>query len=313
RAAPRRETDEARRERARAAVTREGREYPIGDTLRVGEPALLERGLAAADELVRDLQQTLVCGRVARVRLQNGAVQRPRAVLLGLDQHAGLERELRHSQRIVERGPELRARACGLRRRGRCRGRPRGRLGRRQRVDARRPRLAQREPGAAEDRDERAADPEQQVALLRRALSLALRDGRAHQETHSRFMLRSFASTPSTMPVSGATSTSWRFTSAGFCSRVRWCCSAACRLTAQRPGESGLRRKRKICPWLISQTMSSTSRCSETAIVTSSGRCSFNRAVIDWMVALSVDTSVTSTPGRCSAKVFTTWTMLVAR
>src|SRR5690606_27749726 len=65
RAAPRRETDEARRERARAAVTREGREYPIGDTLRVGEPALLERGLAAADELVRDLQQTLACGRVA--------------------------------------------------------------------------------------------------------------------------------------------------------------------------------------------------------------------------------------------------------
>ncbi len=72
-------------------------------------------------------------------------------------------------------------------------------------------------------------------------------------------------------------------------------------------------RKRNIWPWLISQTMSSTSRCCETATVTSSGRCSLRLASIDCIAERSVEMSVTSTPGRCSVRTLTTCTMLPAR
>ena len=70
---------------------------------RVVEAALIERGLAAAHEIVRDFRQTVAGGDVVRLRLQYAREQRPGAELLGLDQHAGLVRELRHAQRVVER------------------------------------------------------------------------------------------------------------------------------------------------------------------------------------------------------------------
>ena len=46
---------------------------------------------------------TLASRGVVGLGLQHAREQRPRAVLLGLDEHAGLVRELRHAERVVER------------------------------------------------------------------------------------------------------------------------------------------------------------------------------------------------------------------
>ena len=70
---------------------------------RVVEAALIERGLAAAHEIIRDFRQTVAGRQVIRLRFQHAGEQRPGAELLGLDQHAGLVCELRHSQWVVER------------------------------------------------------------------------------------------------------------------------------------------------------------------------------------------------------------------
>ncbi len=62
----------------------------------VVETALLERRLAAAHEVVGHLREALGRGAVVRFGLHDARVQSPRAVFLGLDEHARLIRELRH-------------------------------------------------------------------------------------------------------------------------------------------------------------------------------------------------------------------------
>jgi hypothetical protein len=91
------------RQRLGARVLGKGGTNALYGRARVVEAALIERGLAAAHEIIRDFCQTVAGRHVVRLRLQHTGEQCPGAELLGLDQHAGLVRELRHSQGVVER------------------------------------------------------------------------------------------------------------------------------------------------------------------------------------------------------------------
>jgi hypothetical protein len=64
---------------------------------RVVETPLVERRLAAPHEVVGDLREAVARDAVVGLVLQHACVQRPRAVLLGLDQHARVVGELRHA------------------------------------------------------------------------------------------------------------------------------------------------------------------------------------------------------------------------
>src|SRR4029079_1879321 len=89
-------------ERLRASVRGQRGTDSLYDRACVVEAALLEAVLSATHELVCNLVEPLHGRRVAGLRLDDAAVQRPRAVLLGLDEHACLEREIGHPQRIVQ-------------------------------------------------------------------------------------------------------------------------------------------------------------------------------------------------------------------